>query len=92
MHQVAGLFGYPCPHQEKISPLRLLAVAIIGDAINDVRNLARTNNGGKCSSRYGFERKAKAKAFIASPDFDVWASLTIYSARKWREDARRAEQ
>ena len=80
--------AHRCNQEIKLTPLRLLACAVIGDALKDL-TCHLWHNGYKCSATIVANRQAKARKFFDSPDLDAWAQLTVLSAREWREVARR---
>lgn len=66
-------------------PWRELAVAVIGNALNDIdRNYQPGNKKIKPKAL-----KADAMRFIKSPDLDAWAQFTSIQPEEWREIARR---
>jgi len=75
---------------ESIDPCRLLAVAVIGDALFDLTGRSRSNNQGHPFTPKTFSsRISDAWKFINGPDLESWAQCTSKSAEQWREIARR---
>jgi hypothetical protein len=72
-----------------IDPWRELAVAVIGEALYDLRYTPLTGKGSHVGCDTRITWKDDARAFFTGPDLDIWAQLTSMEAGQWREIARR---
>jgi len=82
--QHTGYMGNLAP---KTSPLRILAVAVIGQALYDISPSKSRCDGYKRD--YPEAKTADAIDFLFGPDLSYWAALTTMSSEHWREIARR---
>lgn len=75
----------------KMDSFRVLAVAVIGDALHDLCDAEVRHNGNKCSSATTIKKRRLAREFFKSEALEFWAHYTDRSAIFWRELARRGD-
>lgn len=83
-----GAYKYYGENAIRISPLRLLAIAVIGEALRDLDDTPRSFNGKLPGAATLENRHKDAWEFINGPDLDLWARFTAMSAEAWRDVAK----